>query len=211
MAHPSSSRTKFLVSIYGCVAATMIAALWLLLKLSVRVSHVGRPEEFSQGAFIECSWHESLLPYFVASMPYAKPYVWMNHPAWYMKGVHFFLRWMGVRKLVLGSSGHGGKEALHQLAPMLQQGVSTFLNPDGPYGPAHVVKDGVLHLSRLSGLPVVAVRVICSRSLCFPTWDRKVLPLPGSRIRLEYSAPLYVTASTFDEARAQIATHLNGG
>ena len=205
-----SSFKNLLVLIYGYSAAAMLAGLCLFLKFTVRVSHVGRPENFYQRAFIECSWHENLLPYFVGTMPYTKAYVWMNHPAWYMKGIHLFLTWMGVRKLVLGSSGHGGQMALIQLAPMLNNEVSTFLNPDGPHGPSHKVKNGVLQLSLLSGLPVVAIRVTCSSALRFPTWDRKVFPLPGSLITLEYSAPMYVTTASLEQVREQIALHLNG-
>ena len=59
--------------------------------------------------------------YFVAGLPYAKPYVWMNHPAWYMKGIHLYLRLMGVRALVMGSSGHGGRRALEGVVTWLQQ------------------------------------------------------------------------------------------
>jgi lysophospholipid acyltransferase (LPLAT)-like uncharacterized protein len=208
---PSRSSIKtFLVLIYGYAAAAMIAGLWLLFKFTVRISHVGRPADFIQRPFIECTWHESLLPYFVGAMPYTKPYVWMNHHAWYMKGVHLFLTWMGVRQLVLGSSGHGGEEALNQMAPLLQHGVSTFMNPDGPYGPPLVVKNGVLHLSKFSGLPVVAIRVICSRAHRLPTLERKVLPLPGSRITLAYSSHMHVTAATLEQVREQFALHLNG-
>jgi lysophospholipid acyltransferase (LPLAT)-like uncharacterized protein len=149
-------------------------------------------------------------PIFLGSRPYNKPYVWMNHPAWYMKGVHLFRLWMCVRRLVMGSSGHGGKVALNQLTTLLEHGASTFLNPDGPYGPPHIVKDGVLHLSLVSGLPIVAIRIICSRALRLPTWDRKAFPLPGSRITLEYSPPIYVTAATLERVREQISRPLNG-
>ena len=201
---------KSLVLMYGTVAAALIAGLWLLLKCTVRVSHVGRPDDYAQRSFIECSWHAGLLPYFVGAMPYTKPYAWMNHPAWYMKGVHLFLGWMGVGHLALGSSGNGGRAALNQLVPMLQQGASTFINPDGPYGPAHVVKNGVLELAQRSGLPVLAIRVTCSRTLRMPTWDRKFFPLPGSRITFEYSVPMVVTDTSFEAVRGQIAQHLNG-
>lgn len=205
-----SSVLKFLVLVYGTVAATLIAALWLVLKCTVRVSHVGRPADYAHHAFIECSWHAGLLPYFVGAMPYTKPYAWMNHPAWYMKGVHLFLRWMGVGHLALGSSGNGGKAALNQLVPLLQQGASTFINPDGPYGPPQQVKNGVLELSQRSGLTVLAIRVTCSRALRLPTWDGKMFPLPGSRITFEYSAPMVVTAGSLEQVREQIAVHLNG-
>ncbi len=203
---------NFFVAVYGCAAAAMMTGLWWVLKSTVRVVHIGIPEGYSARQTIDCAWHDSLLPYFIGAMPYAKPYVWMNHPAWYMKGIHLFLLWMGVQRLALGSSGHGGKAALSQLLGMLGNGAaaSTFLNPDGPYGPAHVVKNGVLDLSQHSGLPVLAIRVVCSRAVRLPTWDRKWVPLPGSQISFFYSPLMEVGQSTREEIRLKIQHHLNG-
>jgi lysophospholipid acyltransferase (LPLAT)-like uncharacterized protein len=198
------------VSVYGHLAAAVTVALWALLKCTVQVSHVAQPHDFAKQASIDCAWHDTLLPYFVGALPYTRPYVWMNHPAWYMKGIHLFLGWMRVQRLVLGSSGNGGQAALAQLVPLLQWGASTFLNPDGPYGPAHAIKNGVLDLSERSGLPIVAIRVVCSRALHLPTWDRKLLPLPGSRITLIYSERMYVSATTREQIRKKIENHLNG-
>jgi len=150
------------------------------------------------------------MPYFVGAMPYRKHYAWMNHPAWYMKGIHVFLKWVGVRALVLGSSGHGGRQALYALIPLLKQGASTFLNPDGPYGPPHVVKDGVLDLAEQSGLPVVAIHVKCLNGWRISTWDRKWIPKPGSLIELTYSSPWIVTPTNRELVRRRIEAHLNG-
>lgn len=201
---------RLLVALYGYGAAALIFALWAALKLSVRVRHVNRPLDFLQSHTVDCAWHDCLLPYFVSAMRYPKPYVWMNHPAWYMKGVHVFLGWMGVRKLVLGSSGYGGRRALMELVPLLVAGSSTFLNPDGPYGPAHEVRDGVLDLSRQTGMPIVAIRVVCQRAWRLRTWDRKFVPLPGSWVELVYSSPWHVTEENREEVRLMIRNHLNG-
>lgn len=204
---------RFMVLLYGCLAAALLAGLWGVLKATVRVVHNGAPEGFASRQTIDCAWHNDLLPYFIGAMPYAKPYVWMNHPAWYMKGIHLFLAWMGVQRLALGSSGHGGKAALQQLVGMLAQDgarFSTFLNPDGPYGPAHAVKNGVLDLSEHTGLPIVAIRVACSLALRLPTWDRKFVPLPGSTITFFYSPLMYADATSREEVRRQIQQHLNG-
>jgi lysophospholipid acyltransferase (LPLAT)-like uncharacterized protein len=134
----------------------------------------------------------------------------MNHPAWYMKPIHIFLGWMGVRSLVLGSSGHGGRAALAALVPHLRTGAATFLNPDGPHGPAHVVKDGVLDLAIATGAPVVAMRCACHRALRLPTWDRKLVPVPFSRIDVFYAPPRRVLAAERETARALIARDLGG-
>lgn len=201
---------RSLISIYGYVVAAWIGVLWVVLRLTVRVRHIHRPPDYAQQHTIDCAWHETLMPYFVGAMPHPKPYVWMNHPAWYMRGVHVFLRWMGVHRLVLGSSGNGGRRALQELVPLIVAGSSTFLNPDGPYGPAHQVKEGVLDLSLQTGAPIVAIRVHCHRAWRAPTWDKKLVPWPGSVVELIYSAPWHATPENREALRAMIQSHLNG-
>jgi lysophospholipid acyltransferase (LPLAT)-like uncharacterized protein len=79
-----------------------------------------------------------------------------------MKPIHVLLRLMGVKKIIMGSSGHSGREAAEQLVYHLRQGCSTVLNPDGPNGPAFALKKGILHLSLKSRVPVVALRLSSS-------------------------------------------------
>ena len=193
---------------FGSVAAAGLALVWGLLRLTIRIRNVGEVPADPRAVTIECAWHEALLPYFVARMPYRKPYVWMNHPAFYMKGIHVFLGWMGVGELVLGSSGHGGRAALTALGPKVQAGCSTFLNPDGPYGPAHVLRDGVLDLSIATGAPVLALRLECSNAIRIPTWDRKLVPLPFSRIDVHHAPLRVVTVENREQLRAAIASDL---
>ena len=196
-----------LVALYGAVSGGLLIGVWALLRAMIRTRHVGRPE----GHTIQCAWHEALLPYFVASLPYRKHEVALNHPLWVMKGIHVFLRTMGVRTLVLGSSGHGGRRALETLMPLVAAGASTFLTPDGPAGPAHTVKDGVLDLGEQTGVPVVALRVRCSRAWHLPTWDRKLVPWPGSVIEVFYSEPLVITKDNRDAARVALCEFMNRG
>jgi lysophospholipid acyltransferase (LPLAT)-like uncharacterized protein len=56
----------------------------------------------------------------------------MQHPTWYMKPSHVMLRFIGVKKITLGSSGYSGKEAADQLVEYLKKGYSTVILPDGP-------------------------------------------------------------------------------
>ena len=198
------------IGLYGAIVGGAYWMVWRLLRCTVRVQHVNAPLD-KQHNTVDCAWHETLLPYMVGAMPYSKHYVWMNHPAWYMKGIHLFLQWVGVRELVLGSSGHGGRKALEALVPLLQQGASTFLNPDGPYGPPHRVKDGVLDLAEQSGLPVIAIHVKCKNGWRISTWDRKWIPKPWSSIVMTYSAPWTVTPANRELVRLNIEKHLNGG
>ena len=200
------------VRAYGVLVAALLALLWALLRLTVRVRHHHRPPDFNQRQTVDCAWHDTLLPYFVAMTPYTKRYAWMNHPAWYMKGIHVFLRWMGVRQLVLGSSGHGGRAALDGLVALMQtdpHAPSTFLNPDGPYGPAHQLRPGVLDIAQRTGAPIIALRIHCHCAWRAPTWDGKAVPLPFSRIDVIYSPPWHVRPDNREAVREALCQHLN--
>jgi len=199
------------VALYGVLTAGLLLVVWGLLRVTLRIRHINRPSDFMTRPTVECVWHEALVPYFVAAMPYAKPHAWLNHPAAYMKGVHYFLRVMGVRILVLGSSGHDGRKALDALVPVLRSGLSTFLNPDGPRGPAHELRAGVLDLSQETGFPVVPLYVRCSAAWRLPTWDRKLLPKPFSSLDLVYGPPVVVTRENRDAVRIAIRRHLDVG
>ena len=195
-----------LVALYGWITGGLLLALWGVLRVLVRLRHVDRPTTHS----IQCAWHEGLLPYFVACLPYREPEVWLNHPLWVMKGIHVFLRCMGVRTLVMGSSGHGGRQALVELTPLVAAGASTFLNPDGPAGPPRQVKNGVLDLGEHTGVPVIALRLRCSHAWRLPTWDRKLVPWPGSVIEVFYSEPQVITATNREAARDALRAFMNG-
>jgi hypothetical protein len=115
---------------------------------------------------------------------------------------------MGVKKIILGSTGHSGREAAERLADHLRQGYSTVLNPDGPHGPAFVLKKGILHLSLKSGVPVVAVRFLSSSFRELRTWDRKKLSYPFSKIKMEIGDPIQITNENFDYAQTIITRAL---
>ncbi|MDA0717647.1 MAG: lysophospholipid acyltransferase family protein [Cyanobacteria bacterium] len=95
-------------------------------------------------------------------------------------------------EVVEGSSTRGGLQAYRSLRRALQQCQPVCITPDGPKGPAEVVKIGVINLAQQSGCPIVAVSVSCSRSLRLRSWDQSVLPLPLSRLVMQLGEPLWL-------------------
>ena len=183
--------------------------LWLLAGL---INHTCRWRELGQEALgeqrgvIYALWHQHW--WLWVPHPRARRHqAWLQHPAAYMKPAHVGLRLGGIAVL-LGSSGEEGRAAVRQLAGLLREGWSTSISPDGPGGPPGVLKPGVLHLALESGVPVVAVRLRATWALRLPSWDRKSLPLPFSRITIEYQRPVRVTAQTFEEAGRAVAAGL---
>ena len=105
-----------------------------------------------------------------------------------------------------GSTGKEGGAAFRSLLTQLRSGRSVGIAVDGPRGPFGKVHAGGLRLAQLSGLPVVPLHVEPGRHLALKTWDRTVVPAPGSRLRIRYGEPLYVDEG--DEGVAAAAAEL---
>ena len=70
--------------------------------------------------------------------------------------------------------------------------MNLLMNPDGPYGPARIPKEGLYWIARKTGARIVAVGAFTATSYRLPRWDRYMLPLPFSRIGVCYGSPLEV-------------------
>ncbi len=92
---------------------------------------------------------------------------------------------------VRGSSSRGGRAAFRQMLNLCKEPVDIVLTPDGPRGPRHEIKDGVLQLARMSGRPVVPLAFACSNGHRFKSWDRFLFPYPFGRGVYSYGVPLY--------------------
>jgi lysophospholipid acyltransferase (LPLAT)-like uncharacterized protein len=81
---------------------------------------------------------------------------------------------------VRGSSTRGGAGALRALIKLGRSGRDVVVTPDGPKGPRHVAKLGVIQLAKVTGLPIVPLAFACSKKNSFragiATWSR--IPFP---------------------------------
>lgn len=64
---------------------------------------------------------------------------------------------------VRGSSTRGGVGALRALIKVGRSNRDIGVTPDGPKGPRHVAKLGVVHLAKATGLPIVPIVFACSK------------------------------------------------
>ena len=200
--------------LYGYGLGLLLFLFLLILRVTSKVKISGREKLRNESNHIFCMWHGFVPSALIIGTPLIPvvldhaPQAWMQHPAWYMKPIHVLLRFMGVKKIILGSTGHSGRDAAELLVDYLRQGYSTVLNPDGPNGPAFVLKKGILHLSLKSCIPVVALRFSSSRFRELKTWDRKKFVFPFSTIEMKIGKPIQVTNDNFDYAGELIEREL---
>ena len=197
--------------LYGYGLGLLLFFYLLILRVTTKVKIVGREKLTKNSNHIFILWHSfvplgltSATPLIPAVLDRA-PQAWMQHPVWYMKPIHVLLRLMGVNKIVLGSTGHSGRDAAELLVDYLRLGYSTVINPDGPDGPAFVLKKGILHLSLKSNVPIVPLRFSLSSYQELKTWDRKKFARPFSTIEMKIGEPIYVTSTNFEHAHEFLA------
>lgn len=193
---------------YSWLVGSAWWAVLQLLHLTCRVGVEGREHLGAGESFVYSLWHQSWFLWFVTFVRSHRRHAWMQHPAAYMKPVHIVLHLMGVRVL-LGSGGEEGRQAAATLVRLLRQGWSSVISPDGPSGPAQVLKKGVLHIALESGVPVVPVRFEARPCVRLRSWDRKLLPLPFARIRVVFGEPLTVTQDNFADAERLLAQRMS--
>lgn len=113
---------------------------------------------------------------------------------------------------VRGSSSRGGRAAFRALLELAREPFDLALTPDGPKGPRHHLKEGVVQLARLSGRPVIPLAFASSRGHRFASWDRFLFPYPFSTGIFSFGPPVRFSAGETPEefqARLQLAMDEN--
>ena len=91
-----------------------------------------------------------------------------------------------------GSSTRGGEEGVMDMLRRAEEGRLLAITPDGPRGPAGILKPGLVYLASRSGLPIVPVATASSRRWTLRSWDRFSVPRPFTRVVVAYGDPIAV-------------------
>ena len=120
---------------------------------------------------------------------------------------------MGYGSTARGSATRGGAQGLRGLIRAAREGRNLGLTPDGPRGPARVLKEGVLVTAQLSGAAILPLAAGGPSVWSVGSWDRMIIPKPFSRVTLKYGALQFVprdaTAADLTEHGARLTAELN--
>lgn len=114
---------------------------------------------------------------------------------------------MGIygMKAVRGSSSRRGAAAIIELRHLIREGKDVCVTPDGPKGPRYVFQPGVVKLAESTGAPLIPVNLVCESAWRLKTWDRIVIPMPFSKVRMVFAPainiPRGLSAEEFEQAR----------
>jgi len=94
---------------------------------------------------------------------------------------------------VRGSTKKGGLHALSMLIKKIkEENKPSLIVPDGPQGPRCKVQPGIIILAKKTGYPIVPFSYSAKKIKIFASWDRFIFPLPFTKCRAVYGAPIYV-------------------
>lgn len=151
-----------------------------------------------KGALVIGCWHEQMIA-FLSAHRGTFPYMAMASRSKDGDYAAFIASQMGfipVRGSSRGRRGgeKGGKEALEIYISNMKEGGRGGITVDGPKGPRHVCKPGIVLIAQQTNSMIVPGGAFAERYWEFKSWDKFKLPVPFTRIKLKYAAPIKVPA-----------------
>ena len=124
------------------------------LRATLRIRHVRAKNITATPQYILAFWHRHLLLMFYCA--YRSPMTIIISQSKDGEYVARVLASYGI-ETARGSSTRGGTGAFRGLLRWAREGKNIAFTPDGPKGPAQVVKDGVIVAAKATGLPIIPV------------------------------------------------------
>jgi hypothetical protein len=141
-----------------------VASLFIRgLHATLRMRHVHAENLTETPQPIIAFWHRHLLLMLHSKWPPpATVMISQSKDGEYIARV---FEWYGV-EAVRGSSTRGGAKAFRELIREARAGKTIVFTPDGPKGPARVVKEGLIAAAMATGLPIVPIAFAAKKKSC---------------------------------------------
>jgi len=111
--------------------------------------------------------------------------------------------------IIRGSASRGAVRGLVGIIRTVKEGRDCAFAVDGPRGPYHEVKPGVLFTAQKTGSAIVPITCSVRRARIFTrAWDRYILPWPLTRVVVAYGESLPVPPGTAPEEIEALGTEL---
>jgi lysophospholipid acyltransferase (LPLAT)-like uncharacterized protein len=108
-----------------------------------------------------------------------------------------------------GDSTMGMARKVVRLTRRVMGGKNLYINPDGPDGPAQVIKPGIIYIAQKTNAVIVPIGAYCRSAYIVPRWDRYVVPYPFSRITFHIGEPIFELPEDPDEATMLLTGIIN--
>lgn len=108
-----------------------------------------------------------------------------------------------------GDNTLGMAKRVVRLTRQVMGGKNLYINPDGPDGPAQVIKPGIIYIAKKTNAIIVPVGAFCRQAYIVPRWDRYVIPFPFSKITYHIGEPIMDLPDPNEDADRLVTNILN--
>lgn len=150
------------------------------------------------GRIIFPSWHQRLFGgFFVPTLFDWSPCIMISQSrdGDFISKIVSYIGWIPVR----GSSSRGGAKALRDLVPKIAKNRIGVHIVDGPNGPAHIIKPGLITLARNTDAPICPGFIAYEKYWMANSWDRFLIPKPFSRVLVRFGDIFHLPETTSDD------------
>lgn len=187
--------------IYGNILYYLIKIIFLTLDVKI----IGAEDEIDEKKGYVCGmWHNKLLISLLC-LKALKKKAGLASPSKDGELISVPLEKMGY-KMVRGSSGKESVKSLVQVIKLVKnEGYSLGTPLDGPKGPRHEVKPGMIYAAQKSGKQLVLIGGAFSKKWIFnKTWDKFQLPKPFSKVVCIVGKPIDVPSDIDSKEYSEI-------
>jgi len=166
--------------------------LMKLLYFSLRITVKGHEALLiaSKEPLIIALWHDQLLlgPLVFGQLPKSTFAVCISNSRDGHLLASFIETFSNATTILIGHKNRHG--ALLQMMQAVGNKEILLITPDGPRGPKHEVKAGVIFSAQQTAAPIVAMRCHATSSWQLKTWDRLSIPKPFSKVTITFEPSL---------------------
>lgn len=125
-----------------------------------------------------------------------------------------FGRRLGIEVFIMNiydDSTFGIGRRLIDLMRNIRSGKNLIIHPDGPFGPAYKIKPGITYIAKKTKAMILPLGCYCRHAYHLPRWDRYTLPLPFSKIHIQFGKPFQIQRDQSDlpEVNLELTNSLN--
>jgi lysophospholipid acyltransferase (LPLAT)-like uncharacterized protein len=186
-------RSRVLTRIVGWLAVSAFRALTRTLHMQPVTEADGIDPAFpTPEGYIYALWHDSILIPLGQQVLHKKKTI-SALVSRHRDGAYLtlFMRHLGIRS-VCGSTARGGDQALRELM-RLGKDWHIYITPDGPRGPHHEIKPGLVFLASHTGRPIVPTVSLPEKSWYIRgKWTGMCIPRPFTRAWFLLGEPIRI-------------------
>ncbi len=129
---------------------------------------------------------------------------------WRGESLVTFTNKIGARPFPMNLHGESSMATARQLAKLVRlvkKGSHCYITPDGPEGPAYVIKPGTTYIAQKANALILPIGAYARHGYRLNRWDRYIVPYPFSKISIHVAPPITISKKEEITAVSNTLTH----